>query len=343
MDKDSRSELLRRQRLLQGDMKVKHITRRAAMQLNDDTPSKPKFNWSLFKKKNQAKLPFERPFPLSADGPLQKPQEKIVKKIRIGWRVFSGILVILFSAGILVAWRSPDYQVGVVEIKGIERISQDDVNHSFDITQKPIVTIKPDEIVQKISSAFPEFKDINVTVSLPNIVTIHLNERKPFIAWKVNEMTIWVDADGIVFPVRGQAGELLTIESYSLPVFSHPKEKDETEILMDKFQPKRNYWKLPPYSMIWYEYHRLIDPGFLDAVVRLNTQIPSEKVLLFDPHRGLGWNDPHGWKIFVGFNLERINEKWLAYEKIVSELISQGIRPTLVSVEYLNAPYYRLD
>jgi cell division protein FtsQ len=266
-----------------------------------------------------------------------------VRKIRIGWRFFSGILVILFSAIVLIAWRSPDYQVGVVEIEGIERISQDEVIHSFDITQKPIITIKPDEIIQKISSTFPEFKDINVSVSFPNIVTVHLTERKPVIAWKVNEKTIWIDTDGIVFPARGQIGDLLIIESNSLPVFSHPKEKDEIEVLMDKFQPKRNYWKNPPYSMIWYEYHRLIDPGFLDAVVCLNTQIPSEKVLLFDPHRGLGWNDPRGWKIFIGLNLERINEKWLTYEKIVSELANQGIHPTLVSVEYLNAPYYRLD
>lgn len=343
MDKESRIELIRRQRVLRGDMKVKHITRRAAMQLNEDKPHKSKFIWSLFKKKEQMKPSIDRPFPLSANEPTQKPQEKIVKKIRISWRVFSGILVILFSAGILVAWRSPDYQVGVVEIKGLERISQVDVNNSFDIMQKPIITIEPDEIVKKISSTFPEFKDINVTVSLPNIVTVHLTERKPVIAWKVNETTIWIDADGIVFPARGQAGDLLTIESYSLPVFSYPIEKDETEILMDKFQPKRNYWKLPPHSMIWYEYHRLIDPGLLDAIVRLNIQIPSEKVLLYDSHRGLGWNDPRGWKIFVGFNLERINEKWLAYEKIVSELINQGIRPTLVSVEYLHAPYYRLD
>jgi hypothetical protein len=51
MDKDTRSELLRRQRMLRVDLKVKHITRRAATQLNDDPSSKPKFNWSLFKKK----------------------------------------------------------------------------------------------------------------------------------------------------------------------------------------------------------------------------------------------------------------------------------------------------
>ncbi len=343
MDKKNRSELLRRQRLLQGDMNIKHITRHAATQLNDDVHSKQKFIPSLFKRKEQIKPSFERPYPLSANEPLQKTQEKKVRKIHISWRVLSGFLVTLFTAGILVAWQSPDYRVGVVEIKGIERISQDAVNNSFDVMQKPIITIQPDEIAQKIGSAFPEFKNIKVTVSLPNIVTVHLTERKPIIAWKVNETTLWIDSDGVVFPARGQFGELLTIESYSLPVFSYPNAKKETEILMDKFQPKHNYWKLPSYSMVWYEYHQFIDSGLLDAVIRLNTQIPSEKVLLFDSHRGLGWNDPRGWKAFVGFDLERIYEKWQAYEKIVGELINQGIQPTLVSVEYLHAPYFRLD
>ena len=343
MDKKSRIELLRRQRLFQGEKNVKHITRHAAMQLNGNKPHKSKFLWSLFNKKEQMKPPIDRPYPLSANAPPQKTQEKTIKKIHLSWRIISFILVILFSAVILVAWRSPDYQISMVEIKGLERISQDEVNNSFDILQKPIITIQPEEITQQISSVFPEFKDIKIIISLPNKVTVHLTERKPVIAWKVNETTIWIDADGIVLPARGQIGELITIESYSLPVFSYPKEKDGAEILITKLQPKRNYWKLPPYSMIWYEYHRLIDPGLLAAIVRLNTQIPSEKVLLFDSHRGLGWNDPRGWKIFVGFNLERINEKRLAYEKIASELINQGIQPTMVSVEYLHAPYYRLD
>jgi cell division protein FtsQ len=343
VEKDRRSELLRRQRILQGETNVKHITRRAASQLNDETLPKQKFPFSLFKKREKGKSNFDRPYPLSANESMPKSEGKAPKKINISWRVLSGLLVVVFSACIFVAWRSPDYQVSVVEIKGIERISQDEVVNSFEVMRKPIISIKPEEIIQKISNSFPEFKDIKVTVSLPNTITVNLTERKPIIAWKINDTSIWIDSDGIVFPTRGQTGELLTIESSSLPAFSNPSGLIETEILMDKYQLKRNYWKLPPFSMVWYEYHRAIEPGFLNAVVRLNSQIPSEKVLIFDPHRGLGWNDPRGWKIFVGFNLEQINEKWLEYEKIVSEIIKQGIQPTLVSVEYLHAPYYRVD
>ena len=343
MEKDSRSELRRRQRLLQGEVNVKHITHRAASQLNDETHFKQKFPFSLFKKKERNKSAFERPYPLSANEPLPKSAGKVPKKIHISWRVLSGLLVMIFSACILVAWQSPDYEVSTVEIKGLERISQDEVSNSFEVMQKPIIFIKPNEITQKLNSAFPEFKDIQVTVSLPNIVTVKITERKPIIAWKINDTSIWIDADGIVFPARGQTGEILTIESSSLPVFSYPGGVVETEMLMDKYQLKRNYWKLPSFSMIWYAYHRAIEPGFLNAVVRLNSQIPSEKVLIFDSHRGLGWNDPRGWKIFVGFDLDRINEKWLAYQQIVSEIIKQGIQPTLVSVEYLHAPYYRTD
>jgi cell division protein FtsQ len=343
VDKESRIELLRRQRLLQGEKKVKHITHNASMQLNDDNPQKSKFFWSLFKKKEPVKSSIDRVYPLSANEPQQKKQENKVNRIRISWRIFSFILVIIFSAFVLIAWQSPDYQVGIVEIKGLERISQDEVSNSFEILQHPIITIQPEEIIQKIDNAFPEIKEIKIAVSIPNKVTVSLAERKPVIAWKVNETTLWVDSDGIVFPARGHAGELLTVESFSLPVFSFPKEKGETEILMNKFLPKHSFWKLPPYSMIWFEYHRIIDPGLLTAILRLNTQIPSEKVLLYDSHRGLGWNDPRGWKIFFGFNLEQINEKWLTLEKIINELTNQGIKPTLVSVEYLHAPYFRTD
>ena len=58
---------------------------------------------------------------------------------------------------------------------------------------------------------------------------------------------------------------------------------------------------------------------------------------------GLGWKDARGWDVFVGQKLEGINDKMVMYETIVRELEKQGISPTLVSVEFLHAPYYRTD
>jgi len=47
--------------------------------------------------------------------------------------------------------------------------------------------------------------------------------------------------------------------------------------------------------------------------------------------------------VFVGQKLENINEKMVMYETIVRNLEKEGIQPSMVSVEFLHAPFYRMD
>lgn len=341
MEKENRSEFLRRQRLLQGEKKITKVTQRAAAFLDSETERQSKFK--LFHKKVDKSNPSDRPYPLSANELPNEKKRKEKVKIRIGWRFFSGLLTIVFSACLLAGWQLADFKVSSIEISGTERITPEEVQAVLNVSQQPIFTVIPEEITQKISHAFPEFMNINISAVFPNKVTISVKERKPILAWKMSNAIFWVDEQGVIIPARGNADGLLTIESPSLPFFSQMNPENESEPLIEKYQEKKDYWKLPRYSMVWFEYHRYIDPGLMNAIVQLNLHIPAERTFLFDPHRGLGWNDAHGWKIFVGLDLERINEKMLAYERIVSELTSQGIHPSLVSVEYLHAPYYRMD
>jgi cell division protein FtsQ len=341
VEKESRIEYLRRQRLLEGEKDVKKVTKRAVAHLNGETEVRP--NLKLFHKKANKRNLSDRLYPLSANALSgeNKPKERV--KIRISWRFFSALLTLVFSACLLAGWQLADFKASAIEISGAERITPEEVNAVFNVSQQPIFTVIPEEIIQKISHSFPEFKNINARAVIPNKISISVQERNPILTWKMNNVTLWVDEEGIIIPARGKFDDLLIIESPSLPVISYPKPENESEPMIDKYQEKRDYWKLPKYSMTWFEYHRHIETGLLNAIVQLNTQIPSERTFLYDPHRGLGWNDSHGWRIFVGLDLEKINEKMLAYSRIVSELTSQGIHPSLVSVEYLHAPYYRMD
>ena len=86
-----------------------------------------------------------------------------------------------------------------------------------------------------------------------------------------------------------------------------------------------------------------IDKALLTAILLLNAWMPEEETLLFQKIRGLGWRDTRGWDVFVGQKLENINDKMVMYETIVQELEKDNIYPTMVSVEFLHAPYYRTD
>jgi len=343
VNKESRIEYLRRQRLLRSEKEINKITRRASASLDDETHKHPKLDFKLFTRKTGKAVSAERSYPLSANAQLNELAQKERLRIHIGWRFFSALLTLAFSACLAAGWQSVNFQASAFEIKGLERITSEEVMASFNLDQEPIFLVNPQEITQKISQAFPEFKTVKVNTAFPNKVSISLQERKPVLAWQSTDGLFWVDEEGVIIPARGKYEGLLTIESTGLPIFSHPKLDGEPEPEMVKYQPIWEDWKMPKYSMAWFEYHRHIDVGLFNAIMQLTSQIPAERTFLFDSHRGLGWNDSQGWKIFVGLDLEKINEKMLAYSSIVSELTRQGIHPTLVSVEYLHAPYYRLD
>jgi hypothetical protein len=58
---------------------------------------------------------------------------------------------------------------------------------------------------------------------------------------------------------------------------------------------------------------------------------------------GLGWNDGFGWVVFFGKDTEEMDQKLKVYRVLAKRLKKENPRPELISVEYLHAPYYRLE
>ncbi len=342
-NKNRRSDLLRRKRLLENEQRLQSKSANAVERIKKKQSTRSMRNLFNFKPKERTEISNAQSTPdqfLNTRTDVNKVERK---KIKVGWRVISGLLALLLSVILVSAWQSPDYKVGNITVLGNQRITQEEIINSLKITGTPVFLVNPGLIQTMLEDAFPELNQIKVEVSLPNQVEISVGERQPLITWNVNDQLLWIDSEGYVLPVRGVSGETLTIKSYALPNFYYPSQDGEEAFTIEKSYLRLNDWTELSNSMKWYSYHRKIDPSLLKAIIDLNAVIPYEKMLLFDPHRGLGWNDQRGWKIFVGFDVEHIGEKWLMYEKIVSELSSRSIQPTLISVEYLHAPYYRMD
>ena len=87
----------------------------------------------------------------------------------------------------------------------------------------------------------------------------------------------------------------------------------------------------------------MANPAVLDAAHALSQKLPPETVITYRHDNGLGWTDPGGWQVYIGKDLNKLEEKFGMYQSIASYLASQGLQPVLVSVEHLNAPYYRLE
>lgn len=246
-------------------------------------------------------------------------------RLQIGWRLFSGMLVIGLAYLLYTAWNAPEFHVLAAEVKGAERLTGEDINSVAGVAGKPVFLVDPDQVQQEVSAAFPELEAVLVEVALPARVTVEVQERHPVLAWVQDEKELWVDASGIAFKPRGEPGSLLVVEARSSPP-GLKEEINEEEVSSDTAAPAA-----------------FIPPELVKAILIMAEHAPEGMPLMYDRDHGLGWKDKRGWEVYFGTDDAEMEMKLRVYKEIVRRLKKDEVRPKFISVEYVHAPYYRLD
>jgi hypothetical protein len=55
----------------------------------------------------------------------------------------------------------------------------------------------------------------------------------------------------------------------------------------------------------------------------------------------MGWKDNRGWEVYFGQNSGEMTLKLRIYQALQDDLTKKGITPSLISVAYPDAPFYR--
>ncbi|MGA2489982.1 MAG: hypothetical protein ABSF99_07310, partial [Anaerolineales bacterium] len=135
--------------------------------------------------------------------------------------------------------------------------------------------------------------------------------------WYQDGKTTWIDHNGIAFTPRGDVPGLIQIASGGNP----PKPSAD-----------------PQKSM--YE-QSFISPDLVQAILILYPQVPSGSPMIYDPKYGIGWQDARGWSVYFGQDSQDIEMKKKVYQAILDSFSQKSIQPTLISVAYLDAPFYK--
>lgn len=261
-------------------------------------------------------------------------------RIKVGWRLPS-IVVFGFLVFILYFyWNSPTFRVDVATINGLQMITSSEVNKVLGITGREVFTLDPDLIQQEISAEFPEFLLTSVEIDIPNTVVISVTERIPALIWHYEENTFLVDTKGFAFNPREGAlvGSYPIIEAGgpppllpgSVPITT-TTELTVEDILGDLAMGELSQREALPF----------LSQEMVTAYLLLANQAPKGAKLIFDPVHGIGWKDRREWIVFFG-NDQELSAKFTIYNTIFDHLKSADARPTLISVEYVHAPYFRL-
>lgn len=239
--------------------------------------------------------------------------------IRFGWRLLSGVLVVLLLGVMYTLWNSPTYQVVSASVGGTQRLTAQEVNTVLNVAGSSIFAVEPERLKRELKEAFPELHEISIRVNFPAQVVVEVAERQPVLAWKQGSLTFWIDEDGVAFPPRGEVDLGVTVEAMDAP-------KIELEELDD-----------PAESQVF------LDPHLITPILTVGEQAPEDAALLYDREHGLGWRDPRGWQVFLGLEAGEMDTRLKVYEALVEHLNREQIVPAMISVEYVDAPYYRMD
>jgi cell division protein FtsQ len=242
--------------------------------------------------------------------------------LRLGWHFLSGLLAVGLLGLLYYVWTCPTFRVQTVEIVGLKRLSQADVNTVIGLVGEPVFTIAPDIIQADLQAAFPELSAITVEVNAPASVVVSVNERVPVLAWKKEGQELWVDADGVSFPPRGDLAPDQTIEG-DLPILEQAEVKDGKQAPLPR-----------------------LDPQMVSAILKVGAQMPKKARLVYNSEHGLSWKDKRGWQVYfgiTGMDPNTMEMRLKIYAALVQKLTKNDIKPILISVEYIHAPFYRVE
>lgn len=237
---------------------------------------------------------------------------------RLGWRTVSLVLVAALGMAVYFSFTRPELRVSEAQVIGNQILTPAELNSVMGVAGQPIFLLIPSELETRLLLNYPEISVAQVDVSLPNLVTVHIVERKPLIRWEQNGAYTWIAEDGVAYRPRGEMIGLISVVAESNP-----------PVIGGGTDP------LAPTPYITVE--------MVQALKGLASHVPPGSVILYDSVNGFGWNDSRGWRAYFGATASDVELKMRVYETMVNSLTQRGIRPALINVTYPTAPYYRMS
>jgi cell division protein FtsQ len=258
--------------------------------------------------------------------------------LQMSWRVLSFFLAAAIGVGLYFAWTSTLFQVQDIEITGLRRVTEQDIKTILDVNNRPSFTLDPQDMQENLLLQFPELITATIQVGFPNTVALTVTERLPVLVWEQDGRTNLVDADGMAFPLRGEEvdaalprvialGELstLSVRPVQMETFSVDIAREGVIAPVTSLQARK-----------------ILDPEVVTAVLVLRDHSPEGVPLIYSDEHGFGWEDAGGWQVYFG-DASDIQMKLRVYRSILQMLDDKDVLPSLVSVEWVHAPYYRLE
>ncbi len=266
---------------------------------------------------------------------------------KVGWRVLSFIILVAMGFAFYWLWTSPQFKVTMdrVEANGIERIDKETLLNKAGILNQPVFLVNPTDLKENLPDEVPALQSIDVSVGISGEVVFDAVERVPVLAWDQESISSvsWVDQNGMIFPAIGSSQGLVYVTANAAPPSpSKPVVEVETNAQAGKVDAKAS--EDAETDVLTDASAQLLEPILVKGILDLSQGLPEGSQLVYDGQHGFGWQDPEfGWMVYFGKDLDQTELRLKIYAAIVEMFNQKERKPVLISVEYLHAPYYRME
>jgi hypothetical protein len=232
--------------------------------------------------------------------------------VRVGIRPLTALLlsVMLWWMGQVLS--SPTFHIERPIVRGNTLLSPAQVRSIAQLDDALIFLVDPHAVVDRLAK-FPEVLSAQVQLGWPNEIEVQIEERKPVVEWNDAGRVWWLSSDGVAFIPHGFRPDLVRVET----------DQPTLTISNEPLKP-------------------VITPELLQAASEIHAQMPEVGGFRYDRIHGLGFDDPRGWVGYFGTQGD-MTLKVRVYRALTEQLSEKMAQATLVSVEDVSAPYFRVE
>jgi len=231
--------------------------------------------------------------------------ERMAYQLQTVPRLVSGLLLVI--AGWLIYWFiSADlFYIQHLQLDGNWRVPEaelltisglDGVNIFWADTKAAEMAI----------SALPDVESARVRCSLPAKCFVQVKERPALLVWRQGDAQIWIGADGVALPARGELPNAMVLDAV-----------ESTALRPGDSVP----------------------PTLIATVQELERLQPDVRVYQYADQFGLSFRNDFGWLVRLGHDGDVAVKLNLVYT-LANYLLTQDVTPTYIDVRYPKAPYY---
>ncbi len=258
--------------------------------------------------------------------------------LHFSWQWVSGMIAVLLLLFTIILINSPMFRVNTLTIQGLSRYSQDEFKPLLKGRKTSIFLFNRENLTSALLLSHPELVNPQVDIAMPNQIVVTAAEREPILQWVANGQTYWVDEEGVILEPRGEAGNLIFVESPVSPPLAKQQIKDPSIVDYARLWIEKKVSAMNNQAVL-----DRMDAATLKAVIGMNAILPAGASLVYDPVAGMGWRDPGGWEVYFGTDLSNVEFKLVEYQTILARLNEMGLTPAMISVEHVDSPYFRTE